>query len=250
MQPKLDKYHIDITENKAMNEKTKNTIQNLQRNLEGNMQKILNIKKQNADLEEEEEKQKEIRLKIKDSPDHYAKSAQNLNIEIVGMENQLKDLREEIDRKEKICTTFREKMEQQKAQIQQLKTEKDETFHITEEVSTTIESIKNMISSKEINRGQLKVDIMDKEKSIKDTQKSIKNEAEKINNTKKQIQKLKRDYKKQEIIKTQQIEISKETEMIIEKIRKQFTIITTQMRQQKTKEEEIKEDTAIVHEKT
>ena len=78
------------------------------------MQRILNIKKQNAELEEEEEKQKEIRLKIKDSPDHYAKSAQNLNIQIVGMETELKDLREEIERKEKICTTFREKMEQQK----------------------------------------------------------------------------------------------------------------------------------------
>ena len=35
-----------------MNEKTKNTIENLQRNLEGNMQKILNIKKENAELEE------------------------------------------------------------------------------------------------------------------------------------------------------------------------------------------------------
>jgi hypothetical protein len=32
-----------------------------------------------------------------------------------------------------------------------------------------------MISGKEIVRGQLKVDIMDKEKSIKDTEKSIKN---------------------------------------------------------------------------
>jgi len=30
---------------------------------------------------------KEIRLKIKDSPDHYAKSAENLSIEIIGMQN-------------------------------------------------------------------------------------------------------------------------------------------------------------------
>ena len=35
--------------------------------------------------------------------------------------------------------------------------------------------------------------------------------------------------------------------MIIEKIRKEFTIITSEMRQQKTREEEIKEDTAIVN---
>ena len=93
-----------------------------------------------------------------------------------------------------------------------------------------------MISSKEINRGQLKVDIMDKEKAIKDTEKAIKSEAEKINNTKKEIQKLKRDYKKQETFRVQQQEISKETEMVIEKIRKEFAIITTEMRQQKAKE--------------
>ena len=47
------------------------------------------------------------------------------------------------------------------------------------------ESIKNLISGKEIVRGQLKVDIMDKERSIKQTERAIKNEAEKINNTKK-----------------------------------------------------------------
>ena len=76
-------------------------------------------------------------------------------------------------------------MEQQKEQIEQLRTEKDETFQITEEVSTNIESIKNLISGKEIVRGQLKVDIMDKERSIKQTERAIKNEAEKINNTKK-----------------------------------------------------------------
>jgi len=60
------------------------------------MQKIQKIKNENNEFEEEEEKLKEIRLKIKDSPDHYAKSAENLNIEIVGMENELKDLRDEI----------------------------------------------------------------------------------------------------------------------------------------------------------
>jgi uncharacterized coiled-coil DUF342 family protein len=39
-------------------------------------------------------------------------------------------------------------MEQQKEQIDQLRNEKDETFQITEEVGTAIESIKNMISGK------------------------------------------------------------------------------------------------------
>lgn len=89
------------------------------------MQRIHAIKLKNAELLEEEEKLKEISLKIKDSPDHYAKSADNLNIEIIGMQNELKELREEIDRKQKICLTFKEKMEQQKVQIDKLKAEKD-----------------------------------------------------------------------------------------------------------------------------
>jgi predicted nuclease with TOPRIM domain len=58
-----------------MNEKTRNSIENLQRILEENMQRIQAIKKENGELAEEEEKLKEVRLKIKDSPDHYAKSA-------------------------------------------------------------------------------------------------------------------------------------------------------------------------------
>ena len=46
------------------------------------------------------------------------------------------------------------------------------------------------------------------------------------------------------------MEVIKETEMIIEKIRKEFSIITSEMREQKTREEEIKEDTAIVIDRT
>lgn len=38
--------------------------------------------------------------------------------------------------------------------------------------------------------------------------------------------------------------------MVIEKIRKEFSIITAEMREQKSKEEEIKEDMAIVVDKT
>ena len=52
------------------------------------------------------------------------------------------------------------------------------------------------------------------------------------------------------MFKNQQLETIKETEMIIEKIRKEFSIITTEMREQKAKEEEIKEDTAVVIDKT
>ena len=39
------------------------------------MTKINAIKNRNSELTEEEEKLKETQLKIKDSPDHYAKSA-------------------------------------------------------------------------------------------------------------------------------------------------------------------------------
>lgn len=146
------------------------------------------------------------------------------------MENELRDLKDEIERKEKICTTFREKMEQQKEQIEQLRTEKDESFQQTEEIGTAIESVKNMISGKEIVRGQLKVDILNREHSIKEIERGVKAEAEKINNTKKEVQKLKREYKKQEVMKVQQEEIIKETELVIEKIRKEFSIITSEMR--------------------
>jgi|JI10StandDraft_1071094.scaffolds.fasta_scaffold768402_1 hypothetical protein len=66
-----------------------------------------------------------------------------------------------------------------------------------------------MISGKEIVRGQLKVDILNREHSIQEVERAVKAEAEKINNTKKEVQKLKRDYKKQEVVKGQQEEIIK-----------------------------------------
>jgi hypothetical protein len=52
IQPKLEKYNLDIQENRAMNEKTKNSIENLQKILEENMHKIQNVKKENAELQE------------------------------------------------------------------------------------------------------------------------------------------------------------------------------------------------------
>ena len=65
-------------------------------------------------------------------------------------------------------------MEQQKEQIEQLRVEKDDSFQQTEEIGTAIESIKNMISGKEIVRGQLKVDILNREHSIKEVERAIK----------------------------------------------------------------------------
>ena len=81
------------------------------------MHKIQKIKNETAELEEEEEKLKETRLKIKDSPDHYAKSAENLNIELVGMEKELRELRDTIEKNEKISVAFKEKAEKQKEHI-------------------------------------------------------------------------------------------------------------------------------------
>jgi succinate dehydrogenase/fumarate reductase flavoprotein subunit len=75
MQPVIERYSADIQETKLLNEKTKNNIEALQKQLEDNMVKINTIKNKNIELSEEEEKLKEIQLKIKDSPDHYAKSA-------------------------------------------------------------------------------------------------------------------------------------------------------------------------------
>lgn len=72
-----------------------------------------------------------------------------------------------------------------------------------------------MINSKESDRGQLKIDVLNQDKVIDELSKNIKSEAEKINNTRKEIQKVKREYKKQEVLKNQQLETIKETEMII-----------------------------------
>lgn len=80
MQPIRDRYNSDIQETKNFNDKTNNNIENLQKILEDNMQKINNYRAKNKELAEEEEKLKEAELKIKDSPDHYAKSAENLEI--------------------------------------------------------------------------------------------------------------------------------------------------------------------------
>ena len=56
MQPKIEKYNMDIQDNRSFNEKTKTTIENLQRLLEDNMQKIITTKSKNAELLDEEEK--------------------------------------------------------------------------------------------------------------------------------------------------------------------------------------------------
>lgn len=47
MQPKRDRIQADIDETKAMNEKTANQIENLQRTLEDTMTKINGLRKQN-----------------------------------------------------------------------------------------------------------------------------------------------------------------------------------------------------------
>lgn len=65
-----------------------------------------------------------MELKIKDSPDHYAKSAENLHIEIMGMNNEIKDIRDEIDRKKKIVETFKQKKKLQEEEVQRLSNER------------------------------------------------------------------------------------------------------------------------------
>ncbi len=75
MQPIIEHYNSEIEKTRQMNDKTKNYIEGLHRDLEDNMQKIKTIQTKNVDLSEQEEKLKEHLLKIKDSPDHYAKSA-------------------------------------------------------------------------------------------------------------------------------------------------------------------------------
>lgn len=65
-------------------------------------------------------------------------------------------------------------MNQQKEQIEQLRIEKDDIFQSTEEIGTSIESIRNMINSKESDRGQLKIDVLNQDKVIDELSKNIK----------------------------------------------------------------------------
>lgn len=59
MQPIRDRYNSDIQQTKNFNDKTNNNIENLQRILEDNMQKINNYRAKNKELAEEQEKLKE-----------------------------------------------------------------------------------------------------------------------------------------------------------------------------------------------
>lgn len=77
-----------------------------------------------------------MELKIKDSPDHYAKSAENLHIEIVGMHNEIKDIKDEIERKKKIYETFKQKKKAQEEQIQALSKQREDDFLEEEEIAT------------------------------------------------------------------------------------------------------------------
>lgn len=98
------------------------------------MQKIKTIQTKNIELAEQEEKLNQHLLKIKDSPDHYAKSAENLHMEIIGMQNQLKETKDQIDRKSKICATFEEKNKSQEEEIDRLEKEKEDTLQATQEI--------------------------------------------------------------------------------------------------------------------
>ncbi len=53
MQPIIEHYNSEIEKTKQMNDKTKNYIEGLHRDLEDNMQKIKNIQTKNIDLSEQ-----------------------------------------------------------------------------------------------------------------------------------------------------------------------------------------------------
>ena len=77
------------------------------------MLKITALKMEGETSESDEKKLIEQKLKIVDSPHHYLKSAENLNLEILGMEGELKDMKEELERKDKICKVSDDKRQKQ-----------------------------------------------------------------------------------------------------------------------------------------
>lgn len=91
MEPRRERYQNEIVETKASNEKARQQIETLQQVLEQNMGKVNALKVKNEEADTELKRLGELKLKIVDSPEHYLKSAENLHIEIVGMENELKE---------------------------------------------------------------------------------------------------------------------------------------------------------------
>lgn len=103
MQPIRQRYQNQIEETKNAIQKTRNLATSCQVMLEANIQTITGIKQEMESAEAEEKRLLEQKLKIIDSPQHYLKSAQNLQIQIMGMEAELKVMEDETERKTKIC---------------------------------------------------------------------------------------------------------------------------------------------------
>lgn len=232
MQPMIDHYNAEIQNTRAYNEKISDHIESLQKNLEENMHRVNTLRNKTKELLEEEEKLKEMELKIKDSPDHYAKSAENLHIEIVGMNNEIKDIRDEIERKRKILETFKQKKKLQEEEIQRLAQEKDAVFAKEEAIETEIDSFTNQSNKQDKDRGMLKVDGYDMDDTIKGLTSDIKSLSESINKFKKEIERIKKHIKKEEISKHQCLDVIQKTEGEIENLRKDQARIHNEMRNQ------------------
>lgn len=80
MQPIRQRYQNEIEETKGTIEKTRNLTTSCQGMLEANIQTIRGVKDEIENASAEEKRLLEQKLKIVDSPQHYLKSAENLQI--------------------------------------------------------------------------------------------------------------------------------------------------------------------------
>lgn len=250
MRPRRERYLADITETKAMNEKTTAMIENLQVVLEGNMAKINTLKRKNEEADLEEKKLIELKLKIIDSPEHYFKSAENLNIEIVGMEAELKETLEELERKDKICKVNDEKRLNQVNQQQEIEKLRLEEVSACEAIETEIERLRNLNYGLEYERSNDKIELMNLEQTHDQLSRNLKSEQEKVNKLRKEIERHKKEYKKEDVQKKQHEDQMLEYEMMANKLRKEQEDIHSEMRAHEGKEKELQNELILLENKT
>lgn len=143
MQPIRQRYQNEIEDTKSAIEKTRNQALECQKNLESNIQTITGIKQEIEASEVEERRLNEHKLKIMNSPQHYLKSAENLQIEIIGMDGELKMMEDEAERKIKICNVNDDKREQQVKLYEELQKERQNDEDKCRDLETEIDRLKN-----------------------------------------------------------------------------------------------------------
>lgn len=221
MQPIRQRYQNEIQDTKNAIQKTKNQASDCQRTLESNTQTIAGIKQEIEAAGLEEKRLNEQKLKIMNSPQHYLKSAENLQIEIMGMDAELKMMEDEAERKTKICNLNDQKREQQVKLYEQLQKEKQAEDEKHRQLLTEIDILKSDNTRINNRREDEKLEIMEIEVQMDIEIRERKYLEQKISVNKKKGDLEKKTYKKLEMQKKQNEDQILEHQNIIAKLKKE-----------------------------